>query len=132
MRPAALAHTRQASAATAAAGSRMTVIRCVLVQLLQSQQAVPPRSTCLRRCCRNPPVTRASAAAAPAATKYAVKDDAKALFSPVTLGALQLSHRVVMAPLTRCRCESRAVVRWRWRLLAAARSTHAMPGLPPA
>lgn len=34
---------------------------------------------------------------------FTPKPDAAALFSPVKLGALSLKHRVVMAPLTRCR-----------------------------
>jgi hypothetical protein len=49
-------------------------------------------------------VCRASAPAGSAvAPGFAVKEDAKPLFEPVKLGALQLQHRVVMAPLTRCR-----------------------------
>lgn len=32
-----------------------------------------------------------------------VKEDAKVLFQPVQLGSLKLQHRIVMAPLTRCR-----------------------------
>lgn len=50
------------------------------------------------------------AAAAPSATQsaaerlgYEVKEDAAPLFSPLKLGPYQLQHRVVMAPLTRCR-----------------------------
>lgn len=34
---------------------------------------------------------------------FSVKPDAAPLFTPVKLGAFELKHRVVMAPLTRCR-----------------------------
>lgn len=42
-------------------------------------------------------------AAASAAVVTDVKADAKPLFTPLKLGSLQLEHRVIMAPLTRCR-----------------------------
>jgi hypothetical protein len=58
----------------------------------------------------------AAAAAAAAATPYRVraavavqqqpfqvKEDAQPLFNPIKLGELELQHRVIMAPLTRCR-----------------------------
>eukprot|EP00775_Hariotina_reticulata_P009807 gene9807-9965_t len=51
-----------------------------------------------------------NAVVAPPATGFAVKEDAKPLFSPVKLGGLQLSHRVVMAPLTRCRAPNNVPV----------------------
>jgi len=41
---------------------------------------------------------------------YKVNEDAKALFEPVKLGDLQLQHRVVMAPLTRCRAPNNVPV----------------------
>jgi hypothetical protein len=34
---------------------------------------------------------------------FPVEADARPLFTPLQLGALQLQHRAVMAPLTRCR-----------------------------
>jgi hypothetical protein len=51
--------------------------------------------------------TTAQAASAPAATdelrKEAAATGTNALFQPLKLGAVELGHRVVMAPLTRCR-----------------------------
>eukprot|EP00878_Enallax_costatus_P032487 GHUV01035702.1.p1 GENE.GHUV01035702.1~~GHUV01035702.1.p1 ORF type:complete len:185 (+),score=28.96 GHUV01035702.1:173-727(+) len=49
-------------------------------------------------------------ATATAAVVTDVKADAKPLFTPLKLGALQLEHRVVMAPLTRCRAPNNVPV----------------------
>lgn len=48
-------------------------------------------------------VPSSTSAAVQQAPAYTVKDDAKVLFEPLQLGELHLQHRVVMAPLTRCR-----------------------------
>lgn len=40
---------------------------------------------------------------ADACADFDVNDDVKALFTPVKFGRMQLQHRIVMAPLTRCR-----------------------------
>lgn len=34
---------------------------------------------------------------------FQIKEDAKVLFEPLKLGAIQLQHKIVMAPLTRNR-----------------------------
>eukprot|EP00878_Enallax_costatus_P041612 GHUV01048437.1.p1 GENE.GHUV01048437.1~~GHUV01048437.1.p1 ORF type:complete len:115 (+),score=2.17 GHUV01048437.1:168-512(+) len=57
-----------------------------------------------RPCCRSARAIRASAISVQEATKtLKVQEDAKPLFQPLKVGRYQLDHRIVMAPLTRCR-----------------------------
>lgn len=81
---------RPVSAAIEISSSRTTVV----------QRNVRPRRAAGTRA---PAASAAAAAATEELRSDAAATGTDALFQPLKLGALELSHRVVMAPLTRCR-----------------------------
>lgn len=67
----------------------------------RASSGLPVQRPSPARRCRQP--ARCAAAATADLQQAAAGAGTEALFQPLTIGDVQLKHRVVMAPLTRCR-----------------------------